>query len=35
MKVERLRGFRVIRGSYCQNLNKTIHESHEGAPGTL
>jgi len=28
--------FRVIRGSYSQNLNKTIHESHEtheGVPG--
>jgi len=24
-----LRVFRVIRGSYFQNLNKTIHESHE------
>jgi len=24
-----LRVFRVIRGSYSQNLHKTIHESHE------
>src|SRR6185369_16629879 len=31
----RFRFLRVIRGSYSQNLHKTIHESHETHEGTL